>query len=189
MSVTHTSTLTPAALITEFAWPNPSVSNLDLSCFDGLKVLDLACGSGRNGLWFLTQGAEVTFIDRDLSAMSHIDQANAYKLQRDLEAEAGPLLPVEEYDIVLVFNYLHRPLLPQIAKAVKSTGLIVYETFTTQQAQIGRPRNPDFLLTENELKSVFANWQSLHYFEGRLCDPQSTQSSYKAQLIARKPTT
>ena len=75
MSVTHTSTLTPAALITEFAWPNPSVSNLALSCFDGLKVLDLACGSGRNGLWFLARGAEVTFIDRGLSAMSHIDQA------------------------------------------------------------------------------------------------------------------
>ncbi|VEF27297.1 Tellurite resistance protein TehB homolog [Shewanella baltica] len=181
MSVIHAPIVTPAALITEFAWP--------VSRFDGLKVLDLACGSGRNGLWFLALGAQVTFIDRDLSAMSHIEHVNARKYQWDLEAEAAPSLPIEEYDIVLVFNYLHRPLLPQIAKAVKSAGLIVYETFTTQQAESGRPRNPDFLLTENELKSVFANWQPLHYFEGRLCDPQSTHSSYKAQLIARKPKT
>jgi len=49
MSVIHAPIVTPAALITEFAWP--------VSRFDGLKVLDLACGSGRNGLWFCASSA------------------------------------------------------------------------------------------------------------------------------------
>ena len=80
----------------------------------------------------LAQGAEVTFIDRDLSAMSHIEHVNARKYQWDLEAEAAPSLPIEEYDIVLVFNYLHRPLLPQIAKAVKTEGLSSMKPFTQQ---------------------------------------------------------
>ncbi|MGL5389795.1 MAG: class I SAM-dependent methyltransferase, partial [Shewanella sp.] len=76
--------------------------------------------------------------------------------------------------------------LAQIGQSLKPRGLIVYETFTRQQASIGRPRNPDFLLTENELKSVFANFQPLHYFEGRLVDSQSGRASFKAQLIAQK---
>jgi len=178
MSVTHAPIVIPAALITEFTWSTPR--------FDGFNVLDLACGSGRNGAWFLAQGAEVTFIDRDLSAMSRIEHANARKYQWDLEAESVSPLPIAEYDIVLVFNYLHRPLLPQIAASVKPKGIIVYETFTWQQAEIGRPRNPDFLLTENELKSAFANWQPLHYFEGLLSDPLTGHASFKAQLIAQK---
>ncbi|MCL1088212.1 methyltransferase domain-containing protein [Shewanella profunda] len=167
--------LKPSALITQFPWPS----------LVGLKVLDLACGSGRNGLWFLAQGADVTFIDRELSAL-HIEHSNAHKLQWDLEANSAPLLPVEAFDIVLVFNYLHRPLLTQITASVKSKGFIVYETFTWRQAEIGRPRNPDFLLTENELKSAFANWQPLHYFEGQLSEPHLEHVSFKAQLIAQK---
>lgn len=174
--MTHATLSTASSLITQFPWPE----------LTGLKVLDLACGSGRNGLWFLSQGCEVTFIDQDLSALAELTHDKAHQWQWNLEDGSAPPLPQESFDIVLVFNYLHRPLFPQIAASLKSGGLIVYETFTWQQAQIGRPRNPDFLLTENELQSVFANWQPLHYFEGRLSDAAGTESA-KAQLIARKP--
>lgn len=172
----HSALLTPAALLTQFPWPSLA----------GLKVLDLACGSGRNGLWFLAQGAQVTFIDQDLTSLSALKHPKAHPLQWDLEDGSAATLPVETFDIVLVFNYLHRPLMPQIAASVKPKGIIVYETFTRQQAEIGRPRNPDFLLTENELKSAFANWQPLHYFEGLLSDPLTGNASFKAQLIAQK---
>jgi len=176
--MTHGTLNSTAALVTEYPWPKLA----------GLKVLDLACGSGRNGFWFLAQGCEVTFIDQDLSAMAKLAHDKAHHWQWNLEDGSAPELPQETFDIVLVFNYLHRPLFPQIASSIKHGGLIVYETFTWQQAQIGRPRNPDFLLRENELQSVFANWQPLHYFEGRLSDPVSGAQSLKAQLIARKPS-
>lgn len=172
----HSTRLGPAAILTQFPWQR----------LTGLKVLDLACGSGRNGLWFLAQGAEVTFIDQDLSALSTLRHPEAHLLQCDLEDGSATTLAVEAFDIVLVFNYLHRPLMSQIAASVKPRGIIVYETFTWQQAEIGRPRNPDFLLAENELKSAFANWQPLHYFEGLLSDPLTGHASFKAQLIAQK---
>lgn len=172
----HSTVLAPAPILTQFPWSRLADS----------KVLDLACGSGRNGLWFLAQGAEVTFIDQDLTSLSSLKHPKAHLLQGDLEDGNSVALAVDTFDIVLVFNYLHRPLMAQIAASVKPRGIIVYETFTWQQAEKGRPRNPDFLLTENELKSAFANWQPLHYFEGLLNDPLTGHANYKAQLIAQK---
>ncbi|WOT05679.1 class I SAM-dependent methyltransferase [Shewanella youngdeokensis] len=150
------------------------------------KVLDLACGTGRNGHWFAQQGCHVTYLDRDLSRLDLCpNPANAELLQWDLETSNPPTLPENQYDVVLVFHYLHRPLFSQIIKAIKPGGLIIYETFTHQQATIGRPSNPDFLLTDGELKAIFANWHCLHYSEG--LQGELPNASYKAQMIAQKP--
>ncbi|WP_299797465.1 methyltransferase domain-containing protein [uncultured Shewanella sp.] len=148
------------------------------------EVLDLACGSGRNGLWFAQRDHKVTYIDKSLTGLINRSNRHSY-LNWDLEDGTAPALPAEKFDIVLVFNYLHRPLLAQIKAAVKPGGLIFYETFTEKQAEIGRPSNPDFLLKPLELKTTFDNWDHLHYFEGEL--RTHGRLSYKAQLIARKP--
>ncbi|ABZ75368.1 Methyltransferase type 12 [Shewanella halifaxensis HAW-EB4] len=153
----------------------------------GCQVLDLACGSGRNGQWFTNRGCHVSYLDRDLSGLDVVtDDASSIELLKwDLENGCAPALPQERYDIVLVFNYLHRPLFAQIIDSVKPGGLIIYETFTEQQAQIGRPRNPAFLLKAGELKALVANWRTLHYAEDLFTELPT--ASYKAQLIAQKP--
>ena len=70
------------------------------------------------------------------------------------------------FSSILVFRYLHRPLMPAIKSAVQPGGLVMYETFTTDQAALGRPSNPDFLLQPQELERVFQHWDILHLFEG-----------------------
>jgi hypothetical protein len=55
---------------------------------------------------------------------------------------------------VIVFNYLHRPLMPAIVEAVAAGGVLIYETFTVAQALRGRPRNPSFLLNPGELPAL-----------------------------------
>jgi len=165
-----------AELITHFAPLEP----LPLSG----EILDLACGSGRNGLWFAQREHRVTFIDRSLTGLTSRLSKHSY-LEWDLENGTAPHLPQEQFDVVLVFNYLHRPLFPQIREAVKPGGLIFYETFTEKQAEIGRPKNPDFLLKPLELQSKFDKWDCLHYFEGEV--GTNNKQSFKAQLIARKP--
>lgn len=156
------------------------------------EVLDLACGSGRNGLWFADKGYNVTFVDKSLTGLAQKAPQHTYR-EWNLEDGSAPDLPKERYDVVLVFNYLHRPLWEQITACIKPGGLLIYETFTEKQAEIGRPRNPKFLLKADELKNQFVNWTQVHYFEGVvMADPSTSASnpdnlSYKAQLIAKKP--
>jgi hypothetical protein len=44
--------------------------------------------------------------------------------------------------------------------------MVVYETFTVDQLQFGRPRNPDYLLQHNELLDMFREFRCLRYREG-----------------------
>lgn len=150
-------------------------------------VLDLACGFGRNGLFCLQQGCEVTFAERNELALDDIKvRANsslAHYWPVDLELPDTQPMAGKSYEGILVFRYLHRPLMTSILAAIKPGGVLIYETFTEQQAGIGRPTNPDFLLKSGELEAYVAGWDIKHSFEGR--DPQT--GAYIAQLVAIKP--
>lgn len=152
-------------------------------------ILDLACGSGRNGLFLARHKFSVTFADNNKAALAAIQlQLDREQLASrcwcvDLEENPDSVLDGESYAAILVFNYLHRPLLSGLKKAIQPGGIIVYETFTTAQRKFGRPGNPDFLLEPGELKQFFNDWQVLHNYEGELQDPLRAG----AQIIARKP--
>lgn len=149
------------------------------------NIIDIACGSGRNGFELARQGHHVTYLDKDPDALDTIinTQSDATTIQADLECDSGYQLPSNQFDAVLVFRYLHRPLFNSIVDAIKPGGLIIYETFNWQQANIGRPRNPNFLLTDNELCHRFSAFTQHHYFQG-YC---STQQAYISQYIGKKP--
>ncbi len=153
-------------------------------------ILDLACGSGKNGLFLAGQGLEVYFWDRDPSRLQKIkDIARAKNLmvltrEVDLESKPENTLPRNHFGAVLVLRYLHRPLLPNIKNALRPGGIVVYETFTSNQAMLGRPKNPDFLLRDRELYTWLQDWEILYYFEGKTENPQE----YLARIIARKPS-
>ena len=151
-------------------------------------VLDLACGSGRNGLLLADLNIPVVFADNNRAA---IELLQGYLVQRELpgecwlvDLEAGSQDPLQSrcFDAVLAFNYLHRPLLKSLKRAIRGGGIIMYETFTVKQPEFGRPTNPDFLLQEQELLNCFSDWKILHYYEGIVANP--TRAS--ARLIARK---
>ncbi len=117
----------------------------------GSRILDLACGSGRHVRWLAGQGQRVTAVDRDAQALSTLAGLPGVEiLVHDLEAQGWPWTD-RRFDLVLVTNYLWRPLLPQVAGAVAEAGLLIYETFGWAQTRFGRPRNPDFLLRPGEL--------------------------------------
>ncbi len=140
----------------------------------------------------------MVFADRNPEALQSIREALAQAEYRDKankaefwqvdfeQAEEEPL-GRKQFGAILVFRYLHRPLFPAIRQAVSPGGVLVYETFTREQAQLGRPKNPDFLLEAGELARYFADWQILHRFEG-LSEPVDGGSpSAIAQVVARKP--
>ena len=101
----------------------------------------------------------------------------------DLEQDGVNPLPPDTYGAILVFRYLHRPLIPYIKKGLKHGGLIFCETFTIEQPPFGKPRNPDFLLKPGELHGWFQDWEIIHSFEGILENPKRAV----AQIVCRKP--
>lgn len=167
------------------------------------QVLDLACGEGRNGLHLVENDINVVFADINGESLKQVEQAvnrlqlNKQKLaqywQVDFEQDHfdqgnDKPLKAETFAAIMVFRYLHRPLMTQIKAAVKPGGIIIYETFTKQQAKLGRPKNPNFLLKPNELLEIFADWQILHSFEGEvLVSQQSDVKQAIAQIVAIKP--
>lgn len=138
----------------------------------GGRVLDVACGSGRHALWLAASGFDVTAIDRDAERIGRLKETAAQLALRitthviDLETDPPPSLGSQIYGVVVVFNYLHRPLMPALREAVKVGGRIFYETFTRRQAERGRPRNPAFLLEEGELERLMAPFTILRSREG-----------------------
>jgi len=135
-------------------------------------MLDVACGRGRHALWLASQGFDVHAIDRNAEAIAAVAAiANRLDLRLscaivDLETDPPPGLGAAVYDAVLVFNYLHRPLMPRLKDAIKPGGRIFYETFTVRQAERGHPRNPAFLLKDGELAELMAPYRILRSREG-----------------------
>ncbi len=157
------------------------------------SVLDLACGNGRNGLFLLSNQIPVTFADINPNALRHIDaqlgphHGNTAQLwQTDFEQSCSEPLQGKRFGGVMVFRYLHRPLMAHIKAAMIPGGIVAYETFTIDQVNLGRPKNPDFLLRHGELLETFSDWQVCHSFEG-ITEHAGTKQAV-AQLVAIKPS-
>ena len=163
-----------------------------------LPILDLACGGGRNGLFCLEKNFPVVFSDVRTQALDDVKQTMnndpdkysstlAKFWEVDFETNNANRLAENTYSTVMVFRYLHRPLIDKIKAAVAPNGLVIYETFTVAQTELGRPKNPDFLLKVGELAEYFSDWQVLHYFEGTKVSDTGSNSQAVAQIVARKP--
>ncbi|MGB1299161.1 MAG: class I SAM-dependent methyltransferase [Psychrobium sp.] len=165
--------------------PAPLLQKINHLLPPNAKVLDLACGFGRNGKYLAAQGHKVCFLDKNTQALAEIQQqlSECEIIEADLECDNPYQLPSNQYDAIVVFRYLHRSLMPAIVAALKSGGVIVYETFNHRQAEIGRPRNPNFLLQDGELASHFAHFDMRHQFDGF----DEKQQAFISQFIGIKP--
>jgi SAM-dependent methyltransferase len=75
---------------------------------------------------------------------------------------------------VVVTSYLHRALLPKIARSLEPGGVLLYETFGVGNERFGRPSHPDFLLRPGELLG-FAESEGLvvrAYHCGEVAEPR-----------------
>jgi len=105
----------------------------------------------------------VTALDRDPDQQP--DAPGLTKIQADLENGSPWPLPGQRFDLVLVTNYLHRPILPDIVAAVGPGGLLLYEPFAQGNERFGKPSNPDFLLHPGELAAAVAGQLKILAFE------------------------
>lgn len=153
----------------------------------GRRALDLACGAGRDAVFLAECGFETEAWDilpdalARCRALANRNGVDVLTRRRDIEAD--PEIEADRYDLICVFNFLHRPLMSLIAAAVRPGGLVAYETFVHPQRELfGRPRSDKYLLRPGELPEWFAGWRVLASREG-LVRPRR----YVASLLARKP--
>lgn len=127
-------------------------------------------GRGRNSVYLASQGFQVEGIDNSQEAIE-----SALKLAREKKVELTThlvdlkkdfFIEEESYNVIVCFNFLQRSLISHMKKGLYPDGIIVYETYIIDQAQFGRPTNPDYLLKHNELLNFFRDFRCLRYYEG-----------------------
>jgi SAM-dependent methyltransferase len=153
-------------------------------------VLDLACGHGRHALAVARAGLTAIGLDRDPMALSKLQirasQESLPVLPVVADLEAGRGIPVNSMSCggILVFRFLYRPLATAIVEALAPGGLLLYETFTVDQAKVDYgPRNTAFLLQHDELPTLFPDLEVLSYWEGWTAGDRPIAL---ARLVARR---
>jgi SAM-dependent methyltransferase len=137
----------------------------------GGLVLDLAAGNGRHVRLLRDCGFAVHAVDRDTTALLAFAGPCCEVRRIDLETDARGQFG-DDYDGIIVTNYLHRPLLPTIARALAPGGVLIYETFARGNERFGRPRNPDFLLRPGELLEAFTGLTVVAFEQGEVSVPR-----------------
>jgi 2-polyprenyl-3-methyl-5-hydroxy-6-metoxy-1,4-benzoquinol methylase len=149
------------------------------------RALDLAMGNGRNAIYLAKMGFEVEGVDISPeavnSALQSAEKAGVIIEVQVADLEKGFHIKGEAYDVIICFNYLQRSLIPEIKRGLRRGGMVVYETYIVDQAQFGKPKNPDYLLKHNELLDMFREFRCLRYREGVFKGPKAI-----ASIIAQK---
>lgn len=150
------------------------------------RALDMAMGSGQNAVYLAKMGFEVEGVDISAEAVN-----NALELARKtgvtikaevVDLESSYHIKKAAYDVIICFHYLQRSLIPRIKDGLRRGGMVVYETFIIDQAELfGKPRNPDYLLQHNELLDMFRDFRCFCYREGIIEGRQAI-----ASIVAEK---
>jgi SAM-dependent methyltransferase len=151
-------------------------------------ALDVACGTGRHALAIARIGRRVDALDRDPERLRALaDLASHERLPvrvACVDLESAPL-PLGHYALIVNTLYLDRPRVPALRSALAPNGLLLFETFTIEQAVSGHPRNPAFLLQPNELLHLVGDLHVLAYQEGPV--ERGGTIVHLAAVAARRP--
>ena len=145
-------------------------------------------GGGRNAVYLAKMDYETEGIDisrKEVGTALELARKSGVDLKTRIEDLEGNVRFEEaSYDLIICFNYLHRPLIPKIKDALRTGGMIVYETYIVDQARFGRPKNPNYLLKRNELLNMFREFRCLRYREGIIEDRKALAGIIAEKVVA-----
>ncbi len=147
-------------------------------------IIDVACGFGRHSVYLANKNYKVVSVDLDFDKLkTFADKKNIISVCFDLENE--DYWTVKNYfDIVIVVNYLHRRNFNKILNLVKKNGFLLYETFCVGNEKYGKPNRKDYLLKNEELKTLIDNkFIVKNFYQGIVKIPTV---AYKQMFVAKR---
>jgi cyclopropane fatty-acyl-phospholipid synthase-like methyltransferase len=181
--------------------PNLFLASQERYLAPGTRVLALADGEGRNGVWLAERGCEVHSVD-----ISPVALDKAQKLARErnvhIDFEIADVMqwdwPQAAFDVVAaIFIQFASPrmrgaLFSGFWRALAPGGVVILQGYGANQMQytLGGPRQLDNLYTPEMLREAFAQWEILllRYYEAVLDEgPRHRGMAALVDLVARKP--
>ena len=148
------------------------------------QALDVACGTGRNTHFLAEKGFLVDAVDISDYALSQIKNNSIItKIEADLDTYN---ITPNTYDLIVNTNFLNRRLVSQMKDALKSGGVLVFETFIVAHGDFQMPTtNLDYLLRKNELLHNFIGLDII-YYEEKIDTNLKGEKIKLASLVAQK---
>jgi SAM-dependent methyltransferase len=149
----------------------------------GRRAVDIACGEGRNSIYLARHGFRVTGIDISDAGIAKAERrARAEGLEIDfLREDLDGWQTDRQYDLLLNFNFLLRPLIQEEVRALAPGGLLLFDTLL-ESPRLPATHNPDYFLRYGELERTFqAFWGEILFSEESREEEMPT-----ARLLFRK---
>ncbi len=153
------------------------------------QALDLACGLGGNALFLAAKGLKAHAWDISSLALKKL-QKNAEKKALKIAIKQVYIepdcLPKNTFDVIVLAHFLDRSLCNAIMDALKSGGLLFYQTYVREKIDLRGPNNPAFLLARNELLQLFSPMTVLVYRENSLVGDLECGERNEALFVGQK---
>ncbi|MBC8287777.1 MAG: class I SAM-dependent methyltransferase [Nitrospinae bacterium] len=129
------------------------------------KVLDIAMGEGRNGVYLATQGFDVLGLDiseKGLEKAHRLAKKNNVTIETKVVDLENFTLEPNTYDVILCSYYMQKNLFRQFQSALKPGGMIVVETYNIDYLKYVR-FSRKWALDTNELLDIFKGLRVIRY--------------------------
>ena len=181
--------------------PNIFLASQEKHLAAGSRVLAVADGEGRNGVWLAQRGCKVCSVD--ISPVA-IEKAKNLALEREVHIDfsVADLMewnwPQAQFDVVVcIFIQFASPrmrkkLFDGFWRALRPGGVVIMEGYGVKQLQYtsGGPRELENLYTPQILRDAFADWEMLllREYDAVLDEgPRHHGVAALVDLVARKP--
>jgi SAM-dependent methyltransferase len=181
--------------------PNAFLASQSQHLTAGTRVLAVADGEGRNGVWMAQRGCNV--LSLDISPVA-IEKARRLASDRKVEIdfEIADLMewewPEAAFDaVVCIFIQFASPearrkLFDGFLQALRPGGVVILEGYGIKQLDYssGGPKEAENLYTPSMLREAFATWEILlvREYEAELDEgPRHRGMAALVDLVARKP--
>jgi SAM-dependent methyltransferase len=154
----------------------------------GGRALDLACGFGGNALYLAAAGYDVDAVDVSGVALA---RARSEALRRGLKLRLVQAdltrwwVPRLRYDVIVVFYYVNRGLVPRLAEGLRPGGLLFLAQRNRRMLKQRPTFDPAYVVEAGELRRLAEAARLEVVFSSD--DPPG--GGHNSSLIARRPAT